>query len=159
MLFLRDTANKDKGAAMTLIFQEAGLGQLGNDPSGEVTVALNNQNRILFHRKTQQRKVEFPLEVFLENTLVSIRQNLKDTHIAICSPSVLSLFSDNFDFQTKDDFVKGLLMNEDILGSTVYCQIVKGDGFGGAISSWRMYQAVRYTGFFTIEQVISLKSS
>lgn len=128
---------------MTLIFQEAGLGQLGNDPSGEVIVAVNNQNRILLHRKTQDRKIEFPLEIFLENNLVSIRHNLKDTHIAVCSPFVLSLFSDNFDFQTKDDFVKGLLMNEEILGSTVYCQVVKGGGFGGAVSNWRMYQAIR----------------
>lgn len=69
--------------------------------------------------------------------------NLKDTHIAICSSSVLPLFSDNFDFQTKDDFVRGLLMNEEIMGSTVYCQILKGSQFGGAVTNWRMYQALR----------------
>lgn len=69
--------------------------------------------------------------------------NLKDVHIAICSPSVLPLFSDNFDFQTKDDFVRGLIMNEEILGSTVYCHILKGNQYGGAVTSWRMYQALR----------------
>ncbi|KAI4462592.1 translation initiation factor eif-2b subunit epsilon [Holotrichia oblita] len=85
---------------------------------------------------------DVPLEVFLENNCVSIHHNLKDTHIAICSPSVLPLFSDNFDFQTRDDFIKGLLINEEILGSTVYWHLIKGNQHGGAITNWRMYQAL-----------------
>ncbi|KAJ3658200.1 hypothetical protein Zmor_009954 [Zophobas morio] len=140
-----EIANKDKGAAMTLIFQESGIGQMGRDPNEEAVVAVNSSNRILFHRKmgqSRERKIEFPLEIFLDNSSVSLHHNLKDTHIAICSPSVLPLFSDNFDFQTKDDFVKGLLMNEEILGSTVYCHITKGNNYGGAVTDWRMYQAV-----------------
>ncbi|XP_008192840.1 translation initiation factor eIF2B subunit epsilon isoform X2 [Tribolium castaneum] len=142
-----EVANKDKGAAMTVIYQEAGIGQMGRDLNEEVVVAVNNNNRVLFHRKLGQsrdRKIEFPLEIFLENSNVSLHHNLKDTHIAICSPSVLPLFSDNFDFQSKDDFVKGLLMNEEILGSTVYCHVTKGSHFGGAITNWRMYQAISH---------------
>ena len=34
-------------------------------------------------------------------------------------------------------------MNEEIMGSTVYCHILKGSDYGGAISNWRMYQAIR----------------
>lgn len=79
----------------------------------------------------------------MENSSVSLHHNLKDTHIAICSPSVLPLFSDNFDFQTKDDFVKGLLINEEILGSTVYCHVTRGSNFGGGVTNWRMYQSIR----------------
>lgn len=56
---------------------------------------------------------------------------------------MLPLFSDNFDYQTKDDFVRGLLMNEEIIGSTIYCNILNGNNFGGAVSNWRMYQALR----------------
>ncbi|XP_068906213.1 translation initiation factor eIF2B subunit epsilon isoform X2 [Tenebrio molitor] len=140
-----EVTNKDKGAAMTLVFQEAGIGQMGRDPTEEVVVAVNNNRRVLFHRKlgqSRERKIEFPLEIFLDNSCVSLRHNLKDTHIAICSPSVLPLFSDNFDFQTKDDFVRGLLINEEILGSTVYCHIVKGNNYGSATTSWRMYQSI-----------------
>lgn len=61
----------------------------------------------------------------------------------MCSQSVLPLFADNFDFQTRDDFVKGLLMNEEILGSTLYWHQVTGNQYGAAITNWRMYQAVR----------------
>ena len=32
----------------------------------------------------------------------------------MCSPQVLSLFTDNFDYQTRDDFVKGILTNEEV---------------------------------------------
>lgn len=49
---------------MTLIFQEAGIGQMGRDPNEEAIVAVNNNNRVLFHRKlgqSRERKVEFPL--------------------------------------------------------------------------------------------------
>lgn len=82
--------------------------------------------------------------MFLENPSVSLLHNIKDTHIAICSPSVLPLFSDNFDYQTKDDFVKGLLMSEEIMEGTIYCHILKSSEYGGAVSSWRMYQSIRY---------------
>lgn len=81
--------------------------------------------------------------MFLDNSSVTLLHNIKDTHIAICSSSVLPLFSDNFDYQTKDDFVRGLLMSEEIMGSTVYCQILNGGEFGGAVSNWRMYQTLR----------------
>lgn len=81
--------------------------------------------------------------MLLENSSFTLLHNVRDTHIAICSPSVLPLFSDNFDFQTKDDFVRGLLMNEEILGSTVYCHILKDNEFGAAVSNWRMYQVLR----------------
>ncbi|XP_050295224.1 translation initiation factor eIF-2B subunit epsilon isoform X2 [Anthonomus grandis grandis] len=140
-----DTCQSDKGAAMTLIFQECGLAHRSLCPQDETLIAINNKNRILFHkkpRKTGDRRVEFPLEIFLENASLSIHHNIKDTHIAICSSSVLPLFSDNFDFQTRDDFIRGLLMNEEIMGSTVYCNILKGSDYGGAVLNWRSYQAL-----------------
>lgn len=81
--------------------------------------------------------------MFIENNSVSIRHNIKDTHIAICSSSVLPLFTDNFDFQTRDDFIKGLLINEEILGSTIYWHCIKGNQYGGAVTNWRNYQSIR----------------
>ena len=40
--------------------------------------------------------------------------DLQDTHISICSLSVLSLFADNFDYQTRDDFIKGIMGQEEV---------------------------------------------
>ncbi|XP_066154666.1 translation initiation factor eIF2B subunit epsilon [Euwallacea fornicatus] len=140
-----ETCQADKGAAMTLVFQESGLGHKSLCPQDEVIIVVNSKNRVLFHKKTYKtagKKIDFPLEIFLENPSVFLRHNLKDTHVAICSSSVLPLYSDNFDFQTKDDFVRGLLMNEEILGSTVYCTVLKGTDYGGAVQNWRTYQAL-----------------
>nr|XP_022901654.1 translation initiation factor eIF-2B subunit epsilon [Onthophagus taurus] len=140
----KETCQKDKGAVMTLIYEESTTGQYGRCPTEEIVVASNLQNRILFHKKiglTKTKRIDIPLEIFLENNCLSINHNLKDTRIAICSQEVLPLFSDNFDFQTRDDFIKGLLLNEEIMGSTIYWHPLKGNEHGGAITNWRMYQA------------------
>ncbi|KAB0799072.1 hypothetical protein PPYR_06952 [Photinus pyralis] len=140
-----ETCNTDKGAAMTLILQEAGLGQRGRCSFEEVLMVATPNNRVLLHQKlgtSKKAKIELPLEILMDNASVNIYHNLKDTHISICSPNVLSLFSDNFDFQTKDDFVRGLLINEEILGSTIYWHLIKGNQYGAAVTNWRMYQSV-----------------
>ena len=68
-----------------------------------------------------------------------IRHDLLDCHISICSPQVgfkqsgtvkslyffcsnllfshfqvAELYTDNFDYQTRDDFVRGILVNEEV---------------------------------------------
>lgn len=154
----------DKGAVMTLVYQQAGVGQNTHKYSDEVVIASNANNRVLFHKKlghSSDRKINFPLvryfifgnvfkylhfplqDIFIENSVVSIRHDLKDTHIAVCSSSVLPLFSDNFDFQTRDDFIRGLLLNEEIMGSTLYWELISGNQYGSAVTNWRMFEAVR----------------
>lgn len=140
-----EVCKTDKGAAMTLILQEAGVGQAGRCAYEELVLVSTPNNRVLFHQKlgrTNVRKIDLPLEILVDNSAVNILHNLKDTHIAICSASVLPLFTDNFDFQTRDDFVRGLLINEEILGSTIYWHLIKGSQYGAAVTNWRMYQTV-----------------
>lgn len=73
---------------------------------------------------------------------IKLHHNLIDANIALCSPSVPPLFADNFDFQTKDDFVNGILINEEILASTVYYRILKENEYAAAITNWKTYQIV-----------------
>lgn len=68
-------AKADKGAAMTLVYQEAGVGQNGHKYSDEVVIASNEKNRILFHKKlghTSDRKINFPLVSAPDSWLVHI---------------------------------------------------------------------------------------
>lgn len=59
-----DQCKTDKGTAMTLIFQECGLGHKSLSPEDEIVVALTQKNRLLFHKKTKRcndKRVDIPL--------------------------------------------------------------------------------------------------
>uniref|UniRef100_A0AAQ5ZU34 Translation initiation factor eIF2B subunit epsilon n=1 Tax=Amphiprion ocellaris TaxID=80972 RepID=A0AAQ5ZU34_AMPOC len=70
-----------------------------------------------------------------------IRHDLLDCHISICSPQVAELFTDNFDYQTRNDFVRGILVNEEILGNQIHMHVTK-DGYGVRVSNLLMYDSV-----------------
>uniref|UniRef100_A0AAQ6I899 Translation initiation factor eIF2B subunit epsilon n=1 Tax=Anabas testudineus TaxID=64144 RepID=A0AAQ6I899_ANATE len=70
-----------------------------------------------------------------------IRHDLLDCHISICSPQVAELFTDNFDYQSRNDFVKGILVNEEILGNQIHMHVTK-DGYGARVSNLLMYDSV-----------------
>jgi translation initiation factor eIF-2B subunit epsilon len=61
------------------------------------------------------------------NQLKAIQQrtDLLETHIYLCNPYVLHGFTDNFDFVTMSDFVRGLLNEEEVSGYTVYIDMLK----------------------------------
>lgn len=82
-------------------------------------------------------------EIFLVNSEVTLRHDLIDPQIAICAPSALPLFADNFDFATRDDFVRGLLINEEILASTIYFSELPAEQYAAKVSNWQTYQIIR----------------
>ncbi|XP_050534764.1 translation initiation factor eIF-2B subunit epsilon [Daktulosphaira vitifoliae] len=129
----KNLRDKDKGAVMTLIYQQVNV---NND---QTLVLSSKTNRILFHNK-KKTKLYLPVELVL-NESVDIRQDLLETNIAICSTAVPPLFADNFDFQTLDDFIKGLLINEEILNSTLYAYI-NNEGYVNKVYDWPSYQNV-----------------
>ncbi|KAK9870340.1 hypothetical protein WA026_006425 [Henosepilachna vigintioctopunctata] len=143
----KEVVKKDKGAVITIVYQKAGVGQIGRSAEDDIVVAVDHNNRVLYHKKTrllEDKRIKLPVEIFLLSDEVSMLHNLKDAHIAVCSSSVLPIFSDNFDFQTRDDFIKGLLMNEEIMGSTIYLHLIRGSQYGGAVTNWQNYQAVSW---------------
>lgn len=83
-------------------------------------------------------------DLVLNNSEVKLHHNLVDTNIALCSPTVPPLFSDNFDFQTRDDFIHGILINEEILASSLYYTLLKSNQYAAAITNWKTYQTVWY---------------
>ncbi|XP_025202278.1 translation initiation factor eIF-2B subunit epsilon [Melanaphis sacchari] len=129
----------DRGAVMTIVYQRSG--DPNNTLAADQTVVLAaDTGRVLFHNRARS-KINLPLELVLDRT-VDIRRDLVDTNVVICSTAVPPLFADNFDFQTKDDFVKGLLINEEILNSTLYAHVVDDDGYAGEVFDWPSYERV-----------------
>jgi translation initiation factor eIF-2B subunit epsilon len=56
---------------------------------------------------------------------VQQRNDLLESQIYLCSPYVLHLFTDNFDFETMVDFIKGVLVDEEVSGYTIYIDTFK----------------------------------
>lgn len=133
---------------MTVVFKKKSPGIPVDD---KVIIAVDSRTkRLLYHYRVphhkhqrQITKCEIPLEIFTVNSEVEIRNDLIDPQIAICSPEVLSQFADNFDFATRDDFIRGLLINEEILESTIYFAELSSEQYAAQVRNWQMYQIVR----------------
>uniref|UniRef100_A0A336KNH5 Translation initiation factor eIF2B subunit epsilon n=1 Tax=Culicoides sonorensis TaxID=179676 RepID=A0A336KNH5_CULSO len=140
----KNLCKTDKGAAMTVIYKRIP----GNQPTGdEIMIATDsNTNRLLFHQKLKphqkERRFNFPLEILQENSEIIVHHDLIDPQIAICAPSVLPLFADNFDFETRDDFIRGLLINEEILASTIYVKELPKQQYARKVTNWQSYHMV-----------------
>lgn len=131
-------------SVMTMIFKESSPSHPTRCQEDNVVVAVDSAtNRVLHFQKTQGlRRFAFPLTLFQgSGDGVEIRYDLLDCHISICSPQVAQLFTDNFDYQTRDDFVRGLLVNEEILGNQIHMHVTTKE-YGARVSNLHMYSAV-----------------
>ncbi|XP_029158181.1 translation initiation factor eIF-2B subunit epsilon-like [Nylanderia fulva] len=133
---------KDKGAAMTMVLRN--FGSTKDSYMNEETslvVSDKSSNKILYYTKlkNKEKKIKLELNWFLDHNEIELNTCYLDTHIYLCSPSVLPLFADNFDFQTMDDFIRGVLMNEEILDSRIYWQQLDVEDYALPITSWKAY--------------------
>ncbi|XP_004079082.1 translation initiation factor eIF-2B subunit epsilon [Oryzias latipes] len=131
-------------SVMTMMFKESSPGHRSRCEEDDVIVAVDSKSQqILHYQKTQGlRKLQFPMNIFHCGTdEFEIRHDLLDCHISICSPQVAELFTDNFDYQTRDDFVRGILVNEEILGNQIHMHVTT-DGYGVRVSNLLMYDSV-----------------
>uniref|UniRef100_T1GB92 EIF2B subunit epsilon/gamma LbH domain-containing protein n=1 Tax=Megaselia scalaris TaxID=36166 RepID=T1GB92_MEGSC len=140
----KKNAKRDKGAAMTVVFKESAA----RLPTGnEVVIAVDlDNNRLHYHKRVDQyskeKNFDIPMEIFLNNSQIAIHHNIVDPQIAICSHLALPLFSDNFDFGTRDDFIKGLLINEEILDSRIYVSFLPNNQYASRVGNWLTYQTI-----------------
>ncbi|NP_001403931.1 translation initiation factor eIF2B subunit epsilon isoform 2 [Mus musculus] len=131
-------------SVMTMVFKESSPSHPTRCHEDNVVMAVDSAtNRVLHFQKTQGlRRFSFPLSLFQgSGDGVEIRYDLLDCHISICSPQVAQLFTDNFDYQTRDDFVRGILMNEEVLGNQIHLHVTTRE-YGARVSNLHMYSAV-----------------
>ncbi len=70
---------------------------------------------LLYDNHLSSSRVTLATPTFTDHPSVAFRTDLMDARIYVCSPEVLLLMTENFDQQSMDEFVKGVLA-EDILG-------------------------------------------
>ncbi|XP_047126354.1 translation initiation factor eIF2B subunit epsilon isoform X1 [Hydra vulgaris] len=139
----RAKRKKEKTLVMTNLYKKMEPGHFSRCPEEDVVMAIESDtNKLLYIQKSNCCKnLLLPMSLLNNEKEVCIRYDLAATHISICSPQVAPLFTDNFDYQNLDDFVRGVLINEEIMGDQV-CIEVMNEGYSSRINDLHMYNAV-----------------
>ncbi|RYR02330.1 hypothetical protein Ahy_B06g081136 [Arachis hypogaea] len=156
----KERKKKDSNAVMTMVIKRSKTNpaihqsRLGTD---ELFMAINPDTKQLlyYEERTDLSKGIMHLDKsFLAdnpsltlhhdkqvNYILSEGIGLLDCYIDICSPEVLSLFTDNFDYQhLRRHFVKGLLV-DDIMGYKIFVHEIHSN-YASRIDNFRSYDTV-----------------
>ncbi|CAA7391819.1 unnamed protein product [Spirodela intermedia] len=101
---------------------------------------LSDNSGFFFHNNKQAiGSIGFFWKLYYHSVNVVIF--VQDCYIDICSPEVLSLFTDNFDYQhLRRHFVKGLLL-DDIMGYKIFTHEINGS-YAARVDNFRSYDTV-----------------
>lgn len=151
---------KDKNAIMTMVLREIGVThRTKSSPTTPVFVVDPTNNRCLHYEEIRRRPRadsnssdrdrEHQSNVLsVEPDLLSacaeldIRNDLYDCGIDICTPEVLGLWADSFDYQTpRRHFLHGVLKDYELNGVTIHTHIVK-NHYAARAHNLKAYDAV-----------------
>uniref|UniRef100_A0A1I7X9W7 Translation initiation factor eIF2B subunit epsilon n=1 Tax=Heterorhabditis bacteriophora TaxID=37862 RepID=A0A1I7X9W7_HETBA len=91
---------------------------------GDALRELDSRNLLTGEKTISRNKVNAMelLNHFLSD--VVIRRDVVDSGIALCSLNISAQFSDNFDFQNRDDVIREILVNEEILMQNIHISVL-----------------------------------
>lgn len=144
----KERRKKDMLAVMTMVIKQSKPSslthqtRLGND---ELLMAIDPETKQLlyYEDKADHSKGLISLDKMLlaANPAVYLHNDMQDCYIDICSPEVLSLFTDNFDYQhLRRHFVKGLLV-DDVMGYKIFTHEIH-SSYAARIDNFRSYDTV-----------------
>ncbi|KAI9505012.1 nucleotide-diphospho-sugar transferase [Coemansia spiralis] len=144
-------ANKrnDKDHIMTVLLQEASQSHRLRDKSDESVYLIDpSSNKLLginsFPSLPKPKAMTIQTEVIISYPEVELRADLVDTNIFVCSPQVLALFTENFDYQTmRRDFIHGILAS-DLLSSSIYAHFdfINHSGYAAGVIDTSAYDSI-----------------
>lgn len=134
---------KEKNLVMTLLYRELSPHHFSRCKEDDAFIAIDSESKqiVQYQKSHACRGFALSTSTLANGKDISVHYDLSFTHVAVCSPQVAPLFTDNFDYQTLDDFMKGVLINEDIMGDKINVSILK-SGYSTRISDLHMYNAV-----------------
>ena len=146
----RARAQRDKSMLMSLVLKQvnrsdnaAAGGVRSLDDDSVIGLVPSTGQLLLYHNKWSEPSVELHSDIFTRHPCVQYRYDLYDTHIMICTPAVLMLIQDNFDYQSiRRDFIPGILGQEDILDKTIYAAVLSDDAYAVHVGDLHTYAAV-----------------
>ncbi len=139
----QEARKRDKMLIMTCVYKKANPNHRTRSHEDDILIATSSiDGRLLYCEKPKgKKKMLLPVSIFEENTEVDLHYDVLDCHVSICAPTVPQLFSDNFDYQSRHHFIRGILVNEEILGNHIYTHFIS-DQYAARVSNFRTYDAV-----------------
>lgn len=139
----KERRKKEKNLVMTILHRKSSPGHFSRPFGEDLFVVLEKETkRILHYQKSYAcPKLTFSTNLLTNRKEINIHYDLSESNIFICSPQVAPLFTDNFDYQTLDDFVKGILVNEEILGDQIHSHVLS-NGYSARVNDLHMYNAI-----------------
>ena len=139
----KERRKKDKMSVMTVVYKKASPDHRTRSKEDDILVAFNSLDHRLLHceKIKKKKKMTIPLSLFEGKKQVDLHYDLLDCHVSICSPQIPQLFSDNFDYQTRDNFIRGILVNEEILGNHIYTYVISAQ-YAARVSNLHTYDAI-----------------
>ncbi|XP_072960472.1 uncharacterized protein [Typha angustifolia] len=144
----KERKKKDPLAVMTMVIKRSKLSslthqtRLGND---EIVMAIDPETKELLYYEDKaddsQRLISLDKMLLANNPSLYLHNDKEDCYIDICSPEVLSLFTDNFDYQhLRRHFVKGLLV-DDLMGYKIFTHEIH-SSYAARIDNFRSYDTI-----------------
>ncbi|KAA6411212.1 MAG: translation initiation factor eif-2b epsilon subunit [Lasallia pustulata] len=144
----RARRGKDKNAIMTMVLREAGVEHRTKSRGRRPVFVVDPAKERCLHYEEMSRRQEAGRYVNIDPELLStheeieIREDLIDCYIDICTPDVLGLWSDNFDYQSlRKSFLFGVLKDYELNGKTIHTYIVT-EHYAARVRSLKAYVAV-----------------
>lgn len=137
--------NDDKGSIMTMLYSRLDFDHRSRSRENEPILMVNRDTqKMLFYDtlSNAKKKIGLQLELLRTNPTIRIHFDLQDTNISLCSISVPQLFADNFDYYTKDDLVRGILVHEEIMMNTIYIQTLDENAYAVKVNDAFSFDAV-----------------
>ncbi|PGH28397.1 translation initiation factor eIF-2B subunit epsilon [[Emmonsia] crescens] len=147
----------DKNAIMTMILRETNISHRSNPSTAPVFFIDPTKDRCLHYEEIESRPrrgshssshppssnfLSVDPDILKEFAEIDIRSDLVDTYIDICTPEVLGLWSDSFDYQTpRKQFLYGVLKDYELNGKTIHTHIIK-DHYAARVRNLKTYDSV-----------------
>ncbi|KAI1811614.1 eIF4-gamma/eIF5/eIF2-epsilon [Poronia punctata] len=141
----RREANRD--SCMTMVLREAGEGDhhTKRKAINPVFVVDPAQKRCLQYEELNPLQDESYLELdptILECSEFETRADLIDPQIDICTPDVLALWSESFDYELpRANFLHGVLKDWELNGKMIHTEVVT-EGYSARAMNLQMYDAI-----------------
>ncbi|KAF2722348.1 putative translation initiation factor eif-2b epsilon subunit [Polychaeton citri CBS 116435] len=143
----RARREKDKKAIMTMVLREAGISHRTKSQSTRPAFVIDPDKARCVHYEQMRPGQKSPrlsieAEILEECAELDVRTDLIDCGIDICTPEVLSQWSEGFDWDMpRRGFLYGVLKDHELNGLTIHVHIAQ-DSYAARVKNLQAYDAV-----------------